>query len=296
MSSTDSAAGAFPLSASSATAESTLVRGILLTLALAFLFVFVVLPVVAVFVEGLGRGLSAYASAITEPETIAALRLTALVTVAAVSVNLLFGLSAGWAIARFDFPGKNALLTVIDLPLAVSPVVSGLIFVLVFGRQGWLGPWLAAHGLKVLFAPPGIVLATIFVTFPMVVREVVPILEASGREEEEAALLLGANGWQIFQRVTLPNVKWGVLYGVILCGARAMGEFGAVSVVSGHIRGATNTLPLHVEILYNEYHFQAAFAVASVLTLLALATIAAKGFVEWRSRSRSANTGKETAS
>ena len=268
--------------ARSVTAEPRLVRWSLVSVAVLFLVVVIAVPVAAVFVEGLRNGTAAYTAAISDSEALTALRLTALVTLSAVAVNLLFGLSAGWAIAKFDFPGKNVLVTLIDVPLAVSPVVSGLVFVLAFGRQGWFGPWLSDHGVKVIFAVPGIVLATVFVTFPMIVREIVPVLEAAGTDEEEAAMLLGASGWQIFRKVTLPNVKWGVLYGVILCGARAMGEFGAVSVVSGHVRGQTNTLPLHVEILYNEYHFQAAFAVASILTLLALGTIAGKKAVEWR--------------
>jgi sulfate transport system permease protein len=282
--------------ASNATAEPAFVRRALVAFAVLVLVLVIAVPVTAVFVEGLRSGTAAYAAAISEPEALSALRLTALVTVTAVSVNLLFGLAAGWAIAKFTFPGKNVLLTLIDLPLAVSPVVSGLVFVLVFGRQGWMGPWLQDHGLKVIFAAPGIVLATVFVTFPMIVREVVPVLEAAGTDEEEAAMLLGASGWQIFRKVTLPNVKWGVLYGVILCGARAMGEFGAVSVVSGHVRGQTNTLPLHVEILYNEYHFQAAFAVASILTLLAFVTIAAKKGVEWRAGRRLLAVEREAVS
>ena len=285
-----------PPAARAATAEPPLVRGALVAFALLFLVVVIAIPMAVVFIEALRHGTAAYWAAVSESESLSALRLTALVTVSAVAVNLLFGLAAGWAIAKFAFPFKNVLLTVIDIPLAVSPVVSGLIFVLVFGRQGWLGPWLSDHGLKVIFAAPGIILATVFVTFPMIVREVVPVLEAAGTDEEEAAMLLGASGWQIFWKVTLPNAKWGVLYGVILCGARAMGEFGAVSVVSGHVRGQTNTLPLHVEILYNEYHFQAAFAVASILTLLALATIVAKKAVEWRAERRLLAGCRETAS
>ncbi len=221
-------------------------------------------------------------AAIREPDALAALRLTLLTAGIAVPANLLFGLAAAWAIARFEFTGRNVLLTLIDLPFAISPVISGVIFVLLFGRQGWLGPWLAEHDFEVIFAVPGIVLATIFVTFPFVARELIPVMQASGREEEEAAVVLGASGWQIFWRVTLPNIKWGLLYGIILCNARAMGEFGAVSVVSGHIRGLTNTLPLQVEILYNEYQFQAAFAVASLLALLAIVTLIAKSIVEWR--------------
>ncbi len=260
------------------------VRIALILLALAFLALFLVLPLGLVFLQALDRGAAAYFAAIREPDALSALRLTLLTAALAVPANLLFGVAAAWAIAKFDFPGKSALTTLIDLPFAISPVISGLIFVLLFGRTGLLGPWLFDHGLKVVFAVPGIVLATTFVTFPFVARELVPVMEATGREEEEAARVLGASGWQIFRRVTLPNVKWGLLYGVILCNARAMGEFGAVSVVSGHIRGETNTLPLHVEILYNEYQFQAAFAVASLLALLALVTLVLKSVVEWRSR------------
>jgi sulfate transport system permease protein len=249
--------------------------------ALGFLAVFLVLPVVAVFVAALDKGLGAYFASFTEPDAWAAIRLTLLAAAIAVPANLVFGLAASWAIAKFQFPGKTALIALIDLPFSVSPVVSGLIYVLLFGAQGLLGPWLAAHGLQVIFAVPGIVLATMFVTFPFVAREVIPLMQAQGTDEEEAALVLGARGWQTFWRVTLPNVKWGLLYGVILCNARAMGEFGAVSVVSGHVRGLTNTVPLHVEILYNEYNFVAAFAVASLLALLALATLGAKALVEW---------------
>ena len=258
------------------------VRLLLIAVALAFLALFLVVPLVVVFQQALEKGLSAYLAAIREPDALSALRLTLLTAAIAVPANLLFGLAASWAIARFDFPGRSFLLTLIDLPFAISPVISGVVFVLLFGRQGWLGPWLAAHDVKVVFAVPGIVLATVFVTFPFVARELIPVMQAQGRDEEEAAVVLGASGWQIFWRVTLPNVKWGLLYGVILCNARAMGEFGAVSVVSGHIRGLTNTLPLHVEILYNEYQFQAAFAVASLLALLAIVTLVAKSVVEWR--------------
>jgi len=251
---------------------------------LLFLTAFLVLPLALVFEQAFEKGAAAYLAAIREPDALSALRLTLVTAAIAVPANLLFGLAASWAIARFDFPGRSFLLTLIDLPFAISPVISGVVFILLFGRQGWLGPWLSAHDLKVVFAVPGIVLATVFVTFPFVARELIPVMQASGREEEEAAVVLGASGWQIFWRVTLPNVKWGLLYGVILCNARAMGEFGAVSVVSGHIRGLTNTLPLHVEILYNEYQFQAAFAVASLLALLAIVTLAAKSVVEWRER------------
>ena len=264
--------------------EPPLVRLALVLISLAFLGLFLVLPLVAVFAQALDKGLAAYASAIREPMALKALRLTLLTAAVAVPFNLAFGLAASWAIAKFDFRGKNALITLIDLPFAVSPVISGMIFILLFGRQGVLGPWLQAHDWRIVFALPGIILATVFVTFPFVARELIPVMQASGTEEEEAARVLGAGGWQIFRRVTLPNVKWGLLYGVILCNARAMGEFGAVSVVSGHIRGQTNTLPLHVEILYNEYQFQAAFATASLLAFLALVTLFARSLVEWRGR------------
>ena len=263
--------------------EPPLVRGALLAVALVFLAIFLVMPLVAVFAQALEKGFGAYLTALREPDAWAAIRLTLLTAAIAVPMNLAFGLAASWAIAKFEFPGKGTLLTLIDLPFAVSPVISGMIFVLLFGRQGLLGPFLGAHDVKVIFAVPGIVLATVFVTFPFVARELVPVMQALGNEEEEAARVLGAGGWQIFFRVTLPNVKWGVLYGVILCNARAMGEFGAVSVVSGHIRGLTNTIPLHVEILYNEYNFQAAFAVASLLAFLALVTLLVKSLIEWRS-------------
>jgi sulfate transport system permease protein len=264
--------------------EPPAVRALLTAVALAFLGVFLVLPLAAVFSQALEKGLAAYAAAISEPDALAALRLTLVTAAVAVPANLLFGIAASWAIAKFDFPGKGTLLTLIDLPFAISPVISGLIFVLLFGRTGLLGPFLGAHDIKVVFAVPGVVLATVFVTFPFVARELIPVMQATGTEEEEAARVLGARGWQLFLRVTLPNVKWGLLYGVILCNARAMGEFGAVSVVSGHVRGLTNTLPLHVEILYNEYRFQAAFAVASLLAFLALLTLVARSLVERLSR------------
>jgi len=263
--------------------EPTLLRVALTLVALGFLGLFLVLPLAVVFGQALEKGAAAYVAAIREPAALAAMRLTLLTAAIAVPLNLLFGLAAAWAIAKFDFRGRSVLVTLIDLPFAISPVISGVIFVLLFGRQGVLGPWLASHDVKIIFAVPGIVLATVFVTFPFVARELIPMMEASGTEEEEAARVLGASGLEIFFRVTLPNVKWGLLYGVILCNARAMGEFGAVSVVSGHIRGLTNTLPLHVEILYNEYNFQAAFAVASLLALLAIATLVIKSVVEWRS-------------
>ena len=252
----------------------------LVTVALAWLAVFLFVPLAAVFAQALKKGWDVYAAAIVESDALSAVRLTLLAAAIAVPLNLVFGIAAAWAIAKFDFPGKGVLTTLIDLPFSVSPVVSGLIYVLVFGLQGWLGPWLSAHDVKVIFAVPGIVLATIFVTFPFIARELIPLMQAQGREEEEAAVLLGANAWQLLWRVTLPNVKWGLLYGVILCNARAMGEFGAVSVVSGHIRGLTNTLPLHIEILYNEYQMAAAFACASLLAFLALVTLAAKAVVE----------------
>lgn len=264
------------------TTEPVAVRLLFIAAALAFVALFLVMPLAIVFQQAMEKGFSAYLAAIREPNALAALRLTLLTAAIAVPANLLFGLAASWAIARFDFPGRSFLLTLIDLPFAISPVISGVVFILLFGRQGWLGPWLDARDVKVVFAVPGIVLATVFVTFPFVARELIPVMQAQGRDEEEAAVVLGASGWQIFWRVTLPNVKWGLLYGVILCNARAMGEFGAVSVVSGHIRGLTNTLPLHVEILYNEYQFQAAFAVASLLALLAIVTLVAKSAVEWR--------------
>ncbi len=256
--------------------------------ALSFLALFVVLPLVTIFVQALAKGWSAYWTAIREPDALAAIRLTLLAAGIAVLLNTVFGLAAAWAVTRFQFPGKNVLVTLIDLPFAVSPVIAGLIYVLLFGAQGWLGPWLGRHDIRIIFAVPGIVLATVFVTFPFVARELIPLMQAQGKEEEEAALVLGAGGWQLFFRITLPNIKWSLLYGVILCTARAMGEFGAVSVVSGHIRGETNTVPLHVEILYNEYNFAAAFAVASLLAVVALVTLAAKRLLEWKVRQDSA--------
>jgi len=267
-----------------ATAEPVAVRGLLIGIALTFLGVFLLVPLAAVFTEAFRRGAQVYFAALTEPDAWAAIKLTLLVAGIAVPANLIFGVAAAWAIAKFEFKGKSVLTTLIDLPFAVSPVVSGLIYVLMFGLQGWFGPWLHAHDIKIIFAVPGIVLATIFVTFPFVARELIPLMQAQGSEEEEAARVLGASGWQLLWRVTLPNIKWGLLYGVILCNARAMGEFGAVSVVSGHIRGSTNTMPLYVEILYNEYHFAAAFAVASLLASLALVTLVVKSLVEWKTR------------
>ena len=254
----------------------------LIAVALGYLTLFLFVPLFAVFFEALKKGWGTYLAAIAEPDAWSAILLTVTAAAIAVPVNLAFGIAAAWAIAKFEFRGKSVLITLIDLPFSVSPVVSGLIYVLIFGLQGWFGPWLAAHDVKVIFAIPGIVLATVFVTFPFVARELIPLMQAQGREEEEAAVLLGANAWQLLWRVTLPNVKWGLLYGVILCNARAMGEFGAVSVVSGHIRGVTNTLPLHIEILYNEYQFAAAFACASLLALLALVTLVAKTLIESR--------------
>jgi len=258
------------------------VRWLLIALTLGFIGLFLVLPLTAVFVEALRQGIGAYVDAVVEADALAAIRLTVTVAAIAVPLNLVFGLAASWAIAKFDFFGKSLLITFIDLPLSVSPVVSGLIYVLMFGAHGWIGPWLQAHDIKIIFTVSGLVLATIFVTFPFIARELIPLMEEQGTAEEEAALVLGAGGIQTFLRVTLPNIKWGLLYGVLLCNARAMGEFGAVSVVSGHIRGLTNTMPLHVEILYNEYNFVGAFAVASLLALLALVTLVLKSLLEWR--------------
>src|SRR5882724_11087227 len=262
--------------------DSRVVRWGLIGLALVYLGVFLLIPLLAVFVKALEKGIAVYWSAISDPAALAAIQLTVVSAAIAVPLNVLFGVMASWAVAKFEFPGKHLLITLIDLPFSVSPVISGMIFVLLCGQQGVFGPWLAGHEIKIVFALPGIVLATIFVTFPYVARELIPLMQAQGTDEEEAALTLGADGWQTFWRVTLPSVKWGLLYGVILCNARAMGEFGAVSVVSGHIRGLTNTIPLHVEILYNEYNFAAAFAVASLLAFLALITLAAKSYVEYR--------------
>lgn len=262
--------------------EARWVRWLLITTALGFMLLFLVLPLAAVFTEALRKGWDVYWQAIIHPDALAAIRLTLLTALFAVPLNLVFGVAAAWAIAKYDFRGKAFLTTLIDLPFSVSPVVAGLIYVLVFGAQGWLGPWLAEHDIKIVFAVPGIILATIFVTFPFIARELIPLMQAQGNDEEQAAIVLGASGWQTFWRVTLPNIKWGLLYGVILCNARAMGEFGAVSVVSGHIRGQTNTMPLHVEILYNEYESVAAFSVASLLALLALVTLVIKTVAQWR--------------
>ncbi|HSU21113.1 MAG TPA: sulfate ABC transporter permease subunit CysW [Variovorax sp.] len=268
--------------AMSGTTESAWVRRLLIGLALLFIALFLVLPLAAVFTEALSKGVDAFLAALKEPDAWSAIRLTLLVAAITVPLNLVFGVCAAWAIAKFEFRGKAFLTTLVDLPFAVSPVVAGLIYVLVFGANGWFGPWLAAHDVKVIFAVPGIVLATVFVTFPFIARELIPLMQAQGTDEEQAAMVLGATGWQTFWRVTLPNIKWGLLYGVILCNARAMGEFGAVSVVSGHIRGQTNTIPLHVEVLYNEYQSVAAFAVASLLALLAIVTLVIKSVIEWR--------------
>jgi sulfate transport system permease protein len=268
--------------AQAGTTEPAWVRWTLLGVALVFMFLFLVLPLAAVFAEALRKGLDAYLEALREPDAWSAIRLTLLTAAVAVPLNLVFGVAAAWAIAKYEFRGKAFLTTLVDLPFSVSPVVAGLIYVLMFGAQGWFGPWLQAHDIKIVFAVPGIVLATVFVTFPFIARELIPLMQAQGTEEEQAAIVLGASGWQTFWHVTLPNIKWGLIYGVILCNARAMGEFGAVSVVSGHIRGQTNTMPLHVEILYNEYQSVAAFAVASLLALLALVTLVIKSVVEWQ--------------
>jgi sulfate transport system permease protein len=267
------------------TTEPAWVKWTLIGVALTFVVLFLVLPLAAVFTEALRKGSDAFLEALKEPDAWSAIRLTLLVAAVSVPLNLVFGVCAAWAIAKYEFRGKAFLTTLVDLPFSVSPVVAGLIYVLVFGAHGWFGPWLMANDIKIVFAVPGIILATLFVTFPFVARELIPLMQAQGTEEEQAALVLGATGWQTFWHVTLPNIKWGLLYGVILCNARAMGEFGAVSVVSGHIRGQTNTMPLHVEILYNEYQSVAAFAVASLLALLALVTLVVKQWVEWRARS-----------
>ena len=266
----------------SGTTESAAVRYTLIGIALVFVVLFLILPLAAVFTEALRKGFGAYLEALKEPDAWSAIQLTLIAAAISVPLNLVFGVSAAWAIAKYEFWGKSFLTTLVDLPFSVSPVVAGLMYVLVFGAQGWLGPWLAAHDIKIIFAVPGIVLATVFVTFPFIARELIPLMQAQGNDEEQAAIVLGATGWQTFWYVTLPNIKWGLIYGVILCNARAMGEFGAVSVVSGHIRGQTNTLPLHVEILYNEYQSVAAFAVASLLAILALVTLAIKSWAEWR--------------
>jgi sulfate transport system permease protein len=268
--------------AEAGTTEAAWVRYTLIGITLIFLFLFLVLPLAAVFAEALRKGFDAYWEALKEPDAWSAIRLTLITALIAVPLNLVFGVSAAWCIAKYEFRGKSVLTTLVDLPFSVSPVVAGLVYVLMFGAQGWFGPWLQEHDIKIIFAVPGIVLATVFVTFPFIARELIPLMQAQGNEEEQAAIVLGATGWQTFWYVTLPNIKWGLIYGVILCNARAMGEFGAVSVVSGHIRGQTNTMPLHVEILYNEYQSVAAFAVASLLALLALVTLVIKSAAEWR--------------
>jgi sulfate transport system permease protein len=265
-----------------ATTEPWPVRVALILLAIGFLAAFLVLPLIAVFYQALKDGLWLYTKSLTDHDALAAIRLTVFTALIVVPLNTVFGVAAAWAIAKFQFVGKNLLTTLLDLPFSVSPVISGLVFVLLFGRNGWLGPFLASHGVKIIFAVPGIVLATLFVTFPFVARELIPLMQAQGTEEEEAARVLGASGWQMFWRVTLPNIKWGLLYGVILANGRAMGEFGAVSVVSGHLRGETNTMPLHVEILYNQYNLTAAFAVASLLAMLALVTLVLKSMLQWK--------------
>jgi sulfate transport system permease protein len=262
--------------------DAPLVRWGLTALALALVALFLVLPLAAVFVQALSKGVAVYLAAVREPDTLSAVKLSLLAAGIAVPLNLIFGVAAAWTVTKFQFKGRSVLTSLIDIPFAVSPIVSGLIYVLVFGAQGWFGNWLSAHDIRIIFAVPGIVLATIFVTFPFVARELIPLMESQGAEEEEAALVLGASGWQMFYRITLPNIKWGLLYGVVLCTARALGEFGAVSVVSGHIRGETNTLPLHVEILYNEYNYAGAFAVASLLSVIAVITLALKKFLEWK--------------
>lgn len=270
------------------------IRWCLIITTLLFLSLFLFVPLAAVFTEALRKGFDTYVSALTDPDALSAIKLTLIAAAIAVPLNLIFGVAAAWAIAKFEFKGKSILITLIDLPFAVSPVIAGLIYVLIFGIQGWFGSYLSDHDFKVIFAIPGIVLATIFVTFPFVARELIPLMQAQGKDEEEAGLVLGASGWQIFWRITLPNIKWGLLYGVILTNARAMGEFGAVSVVSGHIRGLTNTMPLHVEILYNEYNYAAAFAVASLLALLALVTLVLKSLVEWQVARNAVNSEQGT--
>lgn len=278
-----------------ATSETPLVKWTILAIALTFFTVFLLMPLIAVFVEALRKGWETYVTALVDPDALSAIKLTLLAAAVSVPLNLVFGVAAAWAIAKFEFRGKQFLITLIDLPFSVSPVIAGLVFVLIFGAQGWFGSWLIDNDIKIIFAVPGIVLATVFVTFPFIARELIPLMQAQGKEEEEAAVVLGAKGWQVFWYVTLPNIKWGLMYGVILTNARAMGEFGAVSVVSGHIRGQTNTLPLHVEILYNEYMFSAAFAVASLLALLALVTLVIKNWVEYQA-ARSYRDTQESAS
>jgi sulfate/thiosulfate transport system permease protein len=270
------------VSVSRVTEESTITKFGLIAIAIVFLAAFLFLPLIVVFVEGFRKGVAVFLESFTDPDAIAAIKLTLLVAAIAVPFNAIFGVAAAWAIAKFSFRGKNLLLTLIDLPFSISPVISGLVYVLLFGAQGWFGPWLKSYNVEIIFAVPGIVLATIFVTFPFIAREIIPLMQAQGTAEEEAGLTLGASGWYTFVHVTLPNIKWALLYGILLCNARAMGEFGAVSVVSGHIRGLTDTMPLHIEILYNEYNFTAAFAVATLLASLALVTLVLKSILEWR--------------
>jgi sulfate transport system permease protein len=265
-----------------ATAEPAAVRWLLIVFTLGFLALFLLLPLVVVFVQAFASGIKVYFAALIDSDALSAIRLTLMTAAFAVLLNTMFGIAAAWAITKFEFRGKNLLITLIDLPFSVSPVISGMVFVLLFGAQGWFGAWLAEHNIRIVYAQPGLILATVFVTFPFVARELIPLMQAQGTDEEHAALSLGASGWQTFWHVTLPNIRWGLLYGILLCNARAMGEFGAVSVVSGHIRGASNTMPLHVEILYNDYKFAAAFAVASLLALLAFVTLGLKSFLEWR--------------
>jgi sulfate transport system permease protein len=288
-----SESGVAPKGIRGATTEPAWVRRLLIGLALAFMTLFLFVPLATVFVEAFKKGVAVYFASITDPDALDAIKLTLIATGISVPLNLVFGVAAAWCVAKFDFRGKNLLLTLIDLPFSVSPVIAGLIYVLVFGLQGWWGEWLRDHDLKIIFAVPGIVLATVFVTFPFIARELIPLMQAQGIEQEEAARVLGANGWQLFRRVTLPNIKWALLYGVILCNARAMGEFGAVSVVSGHVRGQTNTMPLHIEIAYNEYQFAAAFAVASLLAGLALVTLVAKYLVEQRLEHRNKSLSQD---
>jgi len=264
--------------------ESPAARTGLIAVALAFLALFLILPLTVVFVEALRRGVRTYAAAIVEPEAIAAIRLTLITASIVVPLNAGFGIAAAWAITKFEYPGKNLLITLIDLPFSISPVIGGMLFVLLFGMQGLLGPWLATHGIQIAFAVPGVIVATLFVTLPFVARELIPLMQKQGTAQEEAAFLLGASGWQTLMRVTIPNIKWGLLYGILLCNGRAIGEFGAVAVISGHISGLTNTMPLQVEVLYNDYAFAAAFAVASLLTLMALATLVLKAVLEWRGK------------
>ncbi len=290
----DRPVGTAPRAMRGATTEPLWVQRALIGVALAFMTLFLFVPLGTVFYEAFKKGVDVYLAAITEPDALSAIKLTLIAAAISVPLNLVFGVAAAWVIAKFDFRGKSLLLTLIDLPFSVSPVIAGLIYVLIFGLQGWFGEWLRAHDLKIIFAMPGIVLATVFVTFPFIARELIPLMQAQGVEQEEAARVLGASGWQMFRRVTLPNIKWALIYGVILCNARAMGEFGAVSVVSGHIRGQTNTMPLHIEIVYNEYQFAAAFAVASLLAGLALVTLAVKYVVEQRVKHQKRAAGERS--